>query len=322
MHLSAIKRESDCALRRRSALREPERPEELDRAAGGLDRHVAVAAQLEVGRAAVIDLAQGGHDGREVEVAFAGEQVLVAIATYALEVHVDDLARAASNGCGSALLGHVRVTHVQRETEARLSDPVADATETHQIPDVHAGLGLEAQDHAMRGCIAREHPETLRETLVQELRRLVCFRRSRPERDDFRAEQPGDADRAPQEIDSALAIFAPRGEERGPVLAPGIEQEARAGLDHGHEVVLGQPGADRPRLPGRRAVVRIERPGIEREGDALEAEPGDHLERLAQAAGREAVGVVAETHVRWDYTCAGAPWPATRGTRRRTPRGL
>src|SRR6266851_7826515 len=120
MHLSAIKRESDGALRRRSALREPERPEELDRAAGGLGRHVAVAAQLEVGRAAVIDLAQGGHDGGEVEVAFAGEQMLVAVATHALEVHVDDLARTASNGCGSALLGHVCVTHIERETEARL----------------------------------------------------------------------------------------------------------------------------------------------------------------------------------------------------------
>lgn len=92
----------------------------------------------------------------------------------------------------------------------------------------------------MRGCTAREHAETLREALVQELRRLVRFRRARPERDDFRAEQPGDADRAPQEIDSALAVFAPQGEERGPVLALGIEQEARAGLDHGHEVVLGR----------------------------------------------------------------------------------
>src|SRR5207244_8242079 len=291
-------------------------------AAGGLYRHVAVAAQLEVGRALVIDLPEGGHDGGEVEVALAGEEVLVPVATHPLEVHVDDLARAPSNGCRRTLLGHVGVADVERETETRLSDPVADAAETRQIRDVHPGLGLEAQDHAMRGCIAREQPETLREALVQARRRLVRFRPARPEGDHFRAEQGGDADRALKEIDSALAVFAPRGEKRGPVLAPGIEQEARAGLDHGHEVVLGQPGADRPRLPGRRAVVRIERPGIEREGDALEAEPGDDLERIAQAMGGEAVGVVAETHVRWDYTCAGAPWPATRGTRRRTPRGL
>src|SRR2546427_9285476 len=131
MHSSAIKRGRTVPFRQRSALGEPERPEELDRAAGGLDRHVAVAAQLEVGRAAVIDLPQGGHDGGEVEVAFAGEQVLVAVATHALEVHVDDLARAASNGCGSALLRHVRGTGVPRETEARLSDPVPEATETH-----------------------------------------------------------------------------------------------------------------------------------------------------------------------------------------------
>src|SRR5438552_16678700 len=105
------------------------------------------------------------------------------------------------------------------------------------------------------------------------------------------------------------------------MLAQGIEKEPRAGLDHGHEVLLGQPGADRLRLPGRRTVVRIERPGIERDGDALEAEPGDDCERIAQAVGREAVGVVAETHVRWDYTCAGEPWPATCATRPRTPTG-
>ncbi len=58
------------------------------------------------------------------------------------------------------------------------------------------------------------------------------------------------------------------------------------------------------------AIEEIERPGIERDGDALEAEPGDDLERIAQAVGSEAVGVVAEAHVRWDCTCAGAPWPA------------
>jgi len=272
---------------------------------------VAVAAQLEVGRAAVIDLTEGGHDGGEVQVTFAGKQVLVAVVTHALEVHVHDLARGAPDGFWRAFLGHVCVTDIQSETEARLSDPVAYPAETRQVLDVHAGLGLEAQDDAVLGRIARESPETLCEAFVQELRRLLRFRRSRPEREDFRAEQRGDAYCALQEVDSSRAVFGSRGEESGPVLAPGIEQEPRAGLDDGHEVVLGQPGADRLRLLGRRTVVRIERPGIEGDGDALEAEPGDDLERIAQAVGSEAVGVVAETHLRWDCTCAGAPLPAT-----------
>src|SRR5438046_1144688 len=69
-------------------LRQPERPEEREGAAGGLYRHVAVAAQLEVGRAAVIDLPESGHDGREVEVAFAGEEVLVPVAAHPLGVHL------------------------------------------------------------------------------------------------------------------------------------------------------------------------------------------------------------------------------------------
>src|SRR5205823_659577 len=166
---------------------------------------------------------EGGHDGGEVQVTFAGKQVLVAVVTHALEVHVHDLARGAPDGFWRAFLGHVCVTDIQSETEARLSDPVAYPAETRQVLDVHAGLGLEAQDDA----------------------------------------------------------------------------------------VLGQPGADRLRLLGRRTVVRIERPGIEGDGDALEAEPGDDLERIAQAVGSEAVGVVAETHLRWDCTCAGAPLPAT-----------
>src|SRR5437870_12924156 len=121
MRLSAIKRDSHSAhMRRHSALRQPERPEEVDGAAGGFDRHVAVAAQLEVGRAAVVDLTQSPHDGSEIEIAFAGEQVLVAVATHPLEVHVDDLARTAPDGLRSALLGHVRVADIERETEARL----------------------------------------------------------------------------------------------------------------------------------------------------------------------------------------------------------
>src|SRR5436309_764322 len=138
--------------------RSPERPEELDGVARGFDRHVAVAAQLEGGRAVVIDLTQGRHGGGEVEVTFAGEQVLVAVATHALEVHVDDLAREAPDGFRRALLGHVRVADVERETEARLSDPVADAAETRQVLDVHTGLGLEAQHDPVLGGIARENP--------------------------------------------------------------------------------------------------------------------------------------------------------------------
>src|SRR6059058_3613081 len=60
------------------------------------------------------------HGGRtrrgEVQVTFAGKQVLVAVVTHALEVHVHDLARGTSDGFRRAFLGHVRVTDVQSDT--------------------------------------------------------------------------------------------------------------------------------------------------------------------------------------------------------------
>ena len=53
----------------------------------------------------------------------------------------------------------------------------------------------------------------------------------------------------------------------------------------------------RCRFAGQSVVKRIQRPMIERDGDAAVADLGQHLDRLERIVVGEAVGVVAQKHV-------------------------
>jgi hypothetical protein len=78
------------------------------------------------------------------------------------------------------------------------------------------------------------------------------------ERDALAAQDVRDVDRLAQELDPPVALGLRARDERGLVLAAGIEQEARARLDHAAQAEVGELRAEHERPLGQHGRQGIE----------------------------------------------------------------
>jgi hypothetical protein len=113
----------------------------------------------------------------------------------------------------------------------------------------HARLGLEAHAHAALGRGVEHDVRPVAQAREQVVRVEARWRRARPEGEGLGAQRDREVEAAAQQVE------APRGlgqlaEQRGLVLAPRVEHEARA-RSHGHgEVEVVEPPAQLGRALG------------------------------------------------------------------------
>ena len=189
------------------------------------------------------------------------------------------------------------VADVERETERRVVAELAgQPLVARNLVDQHAGLRFEPETHAR---VIRRDDElgtALDEAAPGDGRRHVGTADAAPERDRLGAEVGADPDRPPEELQAALAAFA--GQERRLVLSPWIEDVASAGLDDDGEPQLFEPPPDRRDPSGDAACERVEVADVERQCDALVAEPGDDRESIVEPMAPKPVRAVAKSERR------------------------
>src|SRR5207245_5685623 len=93
-------------------------------------------------------------------------------------------------------------------------------------------------------------------------------------------------------LDALDGIFT---QQRGPMLAPRVEEKARPRLDDQAEPQRPRLKADARHLAPHVARPGIEVRGVERDGAAAVAELGQQLQRLVETMVCHAVGVVTES---------------------------
>lgn len=225
---------------------------------------------------------------------------------HVVEMHMDQAwAKLANDFADGQIAGDQEVADVERQAEFSTVTP--ESTDKFEVAgrslDEHAGLGLEAEAHVRATRVFQRRADAVDESLpelrmsvarhIARIADLAARRRARPQRHDLGAKVDREIDRASEEVTASRTIGRFVLEQRREVLAPRIEQEARAGLDRERETqifgALAQP-SDASTVQ----VVEIELADIGRERDTFVAERREQLEGVTDPMVRQSVGVVSQ----------------------------
>ena len=124
--------------------------EEVECPLGGGGAFVAVAGELDVETAAIVGLAEGGEDGREVHFSIAEHQVLVDTGSHVFDVDVDDFAFPLPNVVGNGKLPQaMQMANVERQLDIGCVQALLQLGEPRHRSDEHPRLWLKADGDAV-----------------------------------------------------------------------------------------------------------------------------------------------------------------------------
>jgi hypothetical protein len=193
-------------------LAKPHVLEEVGGAGGFVGPAVGLSGEFGVDAAGVASVAEGLKERGKFEQACSQGEVLVNAGPHVVEVDVDQLTRVVAESASQGPLAHaLHVAEVDGEFQRLgMAHPLLQFIEAGHCVDEHAGLGLEAQEHAAAGGMV-EHGLQARGQPVPE----VAFNsgvsdRAAPEGDAGAAKFRCQVDGPLQEVDPASAVLRTR----------------------------------------------------------------------------------------------------------------
>ncbi len=117
----------------------------------------------------------------------------------------------------------VQVADIESQTEGGVVHPREQFFEFRHGVDEHARLGFEGEANPFAGGMAAQHVAAIDQSPPEILRDFIGIRCSGPETDDRYFEFGGNVNRTEQEVQPLFALVLETENQRGPVLAVGVE---------------------------------------------------------------------------------------------------